>query len=238
MNILICDDVSDVALMLKKLIAFAISDVSIAVFNTPLSALDFIRQGKLPDVCFLDIIMPGMDGVTLAENLRKEGYNGPIVFLTTSNEYAAQSYKVNAFSYLLKPPVKEEVLNILRKLEDYKKNNDTAGLPVKTRNISKFILFRDISHVEVIRHNVYFRLADGEEIITARALGEITPALLADKRFAQCHRSFIVNMDNISEIQGNTAVMNCGKSVPISKNYSGFKKQYDKRLFMADDNSA
>jgi DNA-binding LytR/AlgR family response regulator len=225
------------ALALKKLIVFAIPDVSIIVFNTPMSALDFVRQGKQPDVCFLDILMPEMDGVTLADLLRKEGYAGHIVFLTNSNEYAAQSYKVNAFSYMLKPPVKEEVINILRKLEDFKKNADTASLPVKTRTLSKSILFRDISHVEVIKHNVHFRLKSGEEIIVTSAFSEITPRLLADNRFAQCHRSFVVNMDNIFEIQHNTAVMNCGKSIPISKNYSGFKKQYEKRLFKADDNT-
>jgi DNA-binding LytR/AlgR family response regulator len=223
------------ALALKKLVVFAMPDVSIMVFNTPQAALDFIKTGKRPDVCFLDILMPDMDGVTLADNLRKNGYNGPIVFLTTSNEYAAQSYKVNAFSYLLKPPVKEEVAAVLRKLEDLKEKSDTAGIPVKTRNISKFILFRDISHVEVIKHNVHFRLADGEEIIVTCAFSEVTPGLLADGRFAQCHRSFVVNMDNISEIQNNTAVMNCGKSIPISKNYSGFKKLYEKRLFTAED---
>jgi DNA-binding LytR/AlgR family response regulator len=224
------------ALMLKKIIVFELPDVSIMVFNSPVSALDFIRSGKQPNVCFLDIIMPEMDGVTLADNLRKEGYKNPIVFLTTSNEYAAQSYKVNAFSYLLKPPVKEEVVNTLRKLDDFKKNSDTAGIPVKTRNISKFILFRDLSHVEVIKHNVHFRLTGGEEIIVTCSFGEITPALLADSRFAQCHRSFVVNMDSISEMQGNTVIMNCGKTIPVSKNYGGFKKEYEKRLFRTDDN--
>jgi DNA-binding LytR/AlgR family response regulator len=230
-NILICDDVNDMALMLKKLIVFAVPDVSVMTFNSPQAALDFVRSGKQPDACFLDIIMAEMDGVTLADNLRKEGYNGPIIFLTSSNEYAAQSYKVNAFSYLLKPPVKEEVLNILYKLEDFKKSSDTAGLPVKTRNITKLILFRDISHVEVIKHNVHFSLINGEEIIVPGAFSEITPGLLADSRLAQCHRSFVVNMDSIAEVQNNTVIMNCGKSIPISKNYSDFKKQYEKRLF-------
>ena len=92
-------------------------------------------------------------------------------------------------------------------------------------------MFKDISHVEVIRHNVYFRLNDGKEIQISGVFSEIVPRLLADKRFAQCHRSFVVNMDAISGIQGNTAIMSCGKNIPISKNYSDFKKLYNSRLF-------
>jgi hypothetical protein len=69
------------------------------------------------------------------------------------------------------------------------------------------------------------------EVQIVGVFSEIAPKLLADKRFAQCHRSFVVNMDAISGIQGNVAIMCCGKNVPISKNYSEFKKQYQNRLF-------
>jgi DNA-binding LytR/AlgR family response regulator len=231
MNILICDDANDSALALKKIIAFSVSDVNIKVFNAGEDALTYIRSGKNPDLCFLDILMPEMDGIALAAKMRKEGYSGHIVFLTASNDYAAQSYQVEAFSYLLKPPNQKEVADILQKLKSTLEAADTAGLPVKTKQLSKLIMFKDISHVEVIRHNVHFRLTNGSEIQIVGVFSEIIPKLLADKRFAQCHRSFVVNMDAISGIQGNVAIMCCGKNVPISKNYSEFKKQYHNRLF-------
>jgi DNA-binding LytR/AlgR family response regulator len=175
--------------------------------------------------------MPEMDGISLAANMRKEGYGGSIVFLTAANDYAAQSYQVDAYSYLLKPPNEKEVAAILHKMKNTLEADDTAGLPVRTKQMSKLILFKDISHVEVIRHNVHFRLTDGCEVQIVGVFSEIVPKLLADKRFAQCHRSFVVNMDAISGIQGNVAIMCCGKNVPISKNYSEFKKQYQNRLF-------
>jgi DNA-binding LytR/AlgR family response regulator len=78
---------------------------------------------------------------------------------------------------------------------------------------------------------VLFCLTDGSEVQIAGDFSEIAPKLLADKRFAKCHRSFVVNMDAISGIQSNMAIMCCGKNVPISKNYSEFKKQYQNRLF-------
>jgi DNA-binding LytR/AlgR family response regulator len=172
-----------------------------------------------------------MDGILLAARMRIEGYSGPIVFLTAANDYAAQSYQVGAFSYLLKPPKEKEVATILQKLKKMLEAADTAGIPVKTKQLSKLILFRNISHVEVIRHNVHFRLTNGKEIQITGVFSEIIPKLPEDKRSAQCHRSFALNMDAISGIQGNVAIMCCGKNVPISKNYSGFKRQYHNRLF-------
>jgi DNA-binding LytR/AlgR family response regulator len=102
---------------------------------------------------------------------------------------------------------------------------------VKTKQIAKHILFKDISHIEVIRHNVHFRLIDGNEFQIVGVFSEIIPKLLEDERFAQCHRSFVVNMDDISGIRGNIAIMKCGKNIPVSRNYSEFKKLYQNRLF-------
>ena len=256
MNILICDDVSDAAVLLTKIISFSFPDAVIRTFNSAVETLAFFRSGKTPDICFLDIMMPEMDGILLAETMREEGYNGPIVFLTLSNDFAAQSYKVSAFSYLLKPPNASEVIAILRKAEKASKEGDLTGLQVKTKQVTRFILHRDISHVEVINQKLHLRLTDGTEVEIWSSLSEIMPKLTGkcqgichdshegqeshensdsrengDNRFAQCHNSFLVNMDNISCIQNNTVVMKSGEKIPISKKYADFKKLYEKRTF-------
>ena len=234
MNILICDDVSDVAIQLTKIISLSFPDAYIRTFNSAAGTLAFFRSGKIPDICFLDIIMPGMDGILLAEKLRTEGYGGPIVFLTLSNDFAAQSYKVEAFSYLLKPPNEKEVIAILHRVEKAYKERDAAGIHVKTKRITRFILHRDISHVEVINQKLFIRLIDGTEVEIWSSLSEIVPKLTGESRnsrFAQCHNSFVVNMDNISYIQGNTIIMKEGIKIPITKKYADFKKLYEKRVF-------
>ena len=237
MNIVICDDVNDEALQLKKIISLSCSDADIRTFASAAEVLAFFRSGKKPDICFLDIIMPEMDGILLAEEMRKEGYRGPIVFLTSANYYAAQSYSVSAFSYLLKPPNEKKVIAILEKAEKANKENDTLGIQVKTKQLKRLILHRDISHVEVINHRLYLRLTDGIEVEIWSSLSEIAPILMGENhnghgsRFAQCHGSFVVNMDNISYIQGNAVIMKSGKNIPISKKYADFKKLYEKRTF-------
>ena len=242
MNILICDDVNDAAVLLTKIISFSFPDADIRTFNSAAETLAFFRSGKIPDICFLDIIMPEMDGILLAETMREEGYGGPIVFLTLSNDFAAQSYKVSAFSYLLKPPNANEVISILRKAEKANKEGDSTGFHVKTKQVTRFILHREIAHVEVRNQKLFIRLLDSTEVEMWSSLSEIMPKLRGlgichdsrengDSRFVQCHKSFVVNMDFISYIQGNTIIMKYGKNIPISRGYANIKKLYDKRTF-------
>ena len=234
MNILICDDLRDAALQLTKIISLSFPDADIRTFNNAAETLAFFRSGKKPDICFLDIIMPEMDGILLAETMREEGYNGPIVFLTLSNDFAAQSYKVEAFSYLLKPPNANEVVTILRKAEKLNKESDSTGLQVKTKLMTRFILHRDISHIEVVNQKLYLRLTDDTEVEIWSSLSEIMTKLTGkclNSRFAQCHKSFVVNMDNIYYIEGNTIIMKDGKNIPISRGYTDIKKLYEKREF-------
>ena len=94
MKIPICDDVPDAAVQLTKIIALSFPDAIIHATHSGAEALEFIHSGKIPDIIFLDIIMPGIDGISLARTIRNKGYKGPIVFMTSSNEYAAQSYEL------------------------------------------------------------------------------------------------------------------------------------------------
>ena len=104
MNILICDDQKNDADALASLLHESGFDIKTALFANGREALDHVRTGPPADVCFLDIIMPEMSGVELAKKLRSLGYGGEIVFLTSSNDFARESYQVKAFDYLIKPP--------------------------------------------------------------------------------------------------------------------------------------
>ena len=237
MNILICDDVNDDALRLKNIIKEINKNTHIVIFNTAEDALTFITERKshnqmvMPDICFLDILMPEIDGITLARMMRDNRYTGHIAFLTNTNDYAAESYRVRASSYLLKPPYKEDVEKILIELENERKIEDTKGLLIKTKTTTMFLMFKDISHIEVLGHKVYYRLIKGEEIVESARFVDIASNLLSDKRFAQCHRSFVVNMDDVYKIQNNLAIMKSGKNIPISRNYADFSDRYVEYLF-------
>ena len=234
MNILICDDIHDEALCLEDAVRASGFEAQCRVFSGVSGAKDaltHIRSGAKIDVCFLDILMPGMSGVELAEELRRDQYSGEIVFCTTTNEYASESYEVEAFSYLLKPPNALSVAGILREIEGIRKKADTAGIHIQTRNLIRFLLFHEISYVEVIGRKIYFRLLGGGEIAVNATFGEIASVLLEDKRFAQCHRAYIVNMDEVSHIEDNVVSLRCGRKALISNVFAGFRKKYCAWIF-------
>ena len=124
---------------------------------------------------------------------------------------------------LLFPKTRQK--DLVPKPVNEQKTNE-KGIFVKTRQISRFILFNDISHIEVIGHKVHFFLLNGEEIIISSTFQDILPKLLSDSRFGQCHRSFVVNMDEISGLDGNICSMNKGQKIPISRTYADFKKHF------------
>jgi len=242
MNILICDDIPEEAQKLKNAIKTSCGEIEVNVvfFEKAQDVLNHVKTGAHIDVCFLDIIMPEMNGIELARNMRAANFYGKIVFLTASREYGVESYQVKAYSYLIKPVNTEDVTKLLNEIKNNSSIEDAplpeqrAGMKVETRNMTRFVHFYEISFVEVINKNVYFRLMDGSEIVIFASLSDVLPQLMADGRFAQCHRSFVVNMDAITQIRGKEIFLRCGKKAPISRNHKEFSQLYFKRIFAGD----
>ena len=231
MNILICDDMHDDGLKLQQAIKDSGVEAHCCYFDKGKDALSHIITGAKADVCFLDIIMPEMTGIELARQIRKAENAGgakarEIVFLTTSNEYASESFEVNAFSYLLKPPEPQKVATVLQEITKAKKASDNSGIPISTKDMTKFLYFRDISFIEVVNYKVMFRLVDGSELAVTSSLSAILSQVATDKRFAQCHRSFVVNMNDINKIMNNTVLMYSGVQIPISRTHADFCDKY------------
>jgi len=157
MNILICDDMHDDGLKLLQAIESSGIEADCCYFDSGADALSHIKTGAKADLCFLDIIMPEMTGIELARHIRKmetaEGTKArEIVFLTTSNEFASESFEVKAFSYLLKPPDPHKVAHILDEIINLEKTSDKSGIPITTKTMTKFLYFRDISYFVLCNH--------------------------------------------------------------------------------------
>lgn len=187
-----------------------------------------------PNCAILDIYMPDMKGTDLAVSLRKLGFTGPIGFLTSSNEFAAESYEVKAHSYLLKPVDKKKLFHLLDEFRVllHKKSAkpvDDAHIILNTKRSKTILYYRDIKWVEVRAHSLFYYVEKNgieEELKTTGTLKELSEILLKDSRFAVSHNSFIVNMDCIATIKLNEIVMYDGSKLPISRRHSAFKAKY------------
>lgn len=113
MKIIIIDDEMPVLTLLKRVLESFENVEIVGEYTNSINGLQAIYQLK-PDVCFLDIEMPELNGIQIAEELINQ--NIEVVFVTAYTQYAVEAFKVNAVDYILKPITKDEVTRVLGKL--------------------------------------------------------------------------------------------------------------------------
>ena len=227
MTVLVCDDIPDEAEKLSDMLN-NIGYRSLA-FTRGADALEYIRSGAAADICIIDIIMPEMSGIELAQILRESGFGGEIIFLSTSNEYGPQAYEVKAFYYLVKPPSQSSIRRVLDEIKTKHDQSDRSGIKIKVSGSARFIRFRDVEYTEVVKNYVTIYLTTGETVEIRSTFAEIAPQLLCDSRFIQCHQSYVVNMDAVVIMTSREITMSGGARIPVSKSYPDTKMKYLRR---------
>jgi DNA-binding LytR/AlgR family response regulator len=166
------------------------------------SAMDY-------DVVFLDIQMPGMDGVELAQALRVGGKNPKVVFVTAYEEYAVNAFKVRATDYLLKPFDDARLDDTVQRLlegrngrearpEGKKPQPPLAWVPTEVNGTTVPVPVEDIVYIYSEKDYVFVRTF-ADKLITRFTLQELTERL-SPRLFFRCHRSYLVNVRQVKEI--------------------------------------
>lgn len=205
-------------------------DLRIKSFHSAVDLLDEAGTEKFT-LYFLDVMMPGMDGMTAAREIRSFDMAAEIVFLTSSPSFAYESYGVKALDYLLKPIRRELLFPILDKLSQ-KEEKLQEGLLLKTSTKLIRVPFSQLVYVEVINKHLYFNLTDGSVREVAGALKDYEDVLLSRPEFMRTHRSYIVNMLQVAEFSLAGARTFTGKNLPVSRLlYPQLQKDYMNLLF-------
>ncbi|MDR0915023.1 MAG: LytTR family DNA-binding domain-containing protein [Oscillospiraceae bacterium] len=230
MNILVLDDDADI--LATEAALFAEKGQNVKAFTVANKLIDFYDSSpNSADVAVLDIILNGQktNGIDTARQLRTRGFEGPVVFLSSSKEFGPESYEVNASGYIEKPVNAEKIDTILRianGIVTRQKSKSEPEVIVSNGATARRIMFCDILFVEVTKNILNFHVTDGSIFAVRAPLKKYSPALLADKRFAESHRAFIVNLDYVSTVSGGEAVLLDGYKVPISKTQTKFKEKF------------
>ncbi len=216
MKIAICDDFIRDAKALHAIIAKypGISADNIRIYTDSLQLLSDFQTGA--DRCpllFLDIDMPGMDGITLGKQIKSIAPGTIIVFTTVHPQYAIDAYDCEAFHYVLKPCNEEKVLEILTKaIGKYHANH--ASIQVKYRNLPHNLLIDDIYYIECCKKHIVYHLAN-ETVETVDTLSNVYGKII-QYGFYQVHQGYIVNFAKVYEFKEHTIVLDNRKEVMIS----------------------
>lgn len=183
----------------------------------------------------LDVMMPGMDGMAAAREIRSFDDSADVVFLTYSPEFAYASYGVKASEYLLKPISSKLLFPFLDRLS-LREQKPEEGLVVKCGSTLVRILFSQLTYVEVNGKHLYFNLTDGTVREAFGSLNEYEAQLLSRPEFMRIHRSYIVNMLQAAEVSASGVHTFSGKNLPVSRLlYPQLQKDYMKLLFSEQD---
>lgn len=233
MKAIIIDDESNSRELLSSLAKKYTPELEIiAQYDNGADALLEIEKLK-PDILFLDIEMPNMNGFDFLEKCKYTDFY--LIFTTAYNEYAIQAIKNHAFDYLLKPIKRTEFINTIERLQKETQNNQKSKIEdllthlkmdksdkkivLATQDGMHFLEYDNIMYVKGDGSYTHYYCADGSKYLISKTLKD-AESKLTDSRFKRVHASYLINFDYVKKYQrgeGGFFVLRDGTSVPVSR---------------------
>ena len=232
--ILIDDEENSLNALQEKIIRHCPEVEIIATHTQPVNAIDAINNMK-PDVIFLDIEMPGMNGFTLLQKLQFKNFE--LIFVTAYDHYAVKAIRYSALDYLVKPVEPEDLKFAVRRAVDKRntvvsrqqfdllmENINPAAksfkrLAVPSYDGLHFIKISDIIYLEAHVNYTHLHLVNKQKYVVSRTIKDFEELLPADT-FLRIHNSYIINKDYVEKYirgDGGQVVLSNGAVLDVSK---------------------
>lgn len=199
----------------------------IGTFNGPEAAENFLEDNKT-DLIFLDIQMPGINGIEFARSIPKETL---VIYTTAFSEFATDSYEVDAIDYLIKPVKADRFAKAVDKASSYLKllNADNSQNNIQNVTEDYFfvkadrkmfkVYFKNIHYVEGLKDYVVMH-TEGQKVITGMNIKTIYDQL-PKNLFVRVSKSYVININHVDSVDNNTVYI--GKAeIPIGNVYRDF----------------
>lgn len=232
LRIAVCDDnINDLSVFVQYIILYRTSrnlNCEYTAFSNGFELISVLEKGKHFDIYCLDIIMPGFTGIDVAKEIRNFYKTAPIIFLTTSTEFAFESYSVKAVNYVLKPISKEKFFFTFDEiLEQIKAEEEEDFIIVKSNEGIQKILISNLVFAEINGRYVFYHLRSGKVIRCTELFSSVCENLLKYRCFFKPHRSYLVNMQYVDTIDNHQVLLQTLKSVPVAQGKAReIKQQY------------
>ena len=224
MRICFCDDEASTRSQFERMAAAWAAELQL--YNSAEQLLFEVGQPEAQELAFdlilLDIQMGGMDGITLARQLRAQDKRVTLAFLTAAREYVFEGYEVQAVRYLLKPMQQEKVFELL----DLARQNlqEQPSLILNCADEKKKLYLSQIAAIEAQGHYLIFHTTTGQ--LQQKASLSSLAGHLGDS-FVMSHRSFYVNLAHLLRISRTECTLDTGLTVPVSRGaYKNLNEQF------------
>ncbi|KPU45039.1 transcriptional regulatory protein YpdB [Oxobacter pfennigii] len=232
LQIAVCDDnIDELSNMVQLINLYRTSrhlNCEHAAFSNGFELISALEKGKRFDIYCLDIMMPGFTGIDAAKEIRTFDKTAPILFFTSSPEFALESYSVKAINYVLKPISKEKLFFTFDELlEQIKAKEEEDAVIVKSNEGIQKILISNLAFAEVIGRNVLYHLRSGKVVECTEPFSSVCDNLLKYGCFIKPHRSYLVNMQYVDTIENHQITLQTLSAVPVAQGKAKeIKQQY------------
>ena len=238
-KIAFCDDDCSVLSDLHELLALYRAEKNKEIddftFHSPLDLISEIERGTRFDILFLDVLMPGENGIDVAAEIRSFDKNAKIIFLTSSSEFAVQSYTVNAFYYQLKPICAKSFTRLMDGVLSQCEKEQASSLILHCKAGITRIKPSQLEYCEVIHRTLFIHLTSGKVLECTGSLEELSKQLMPYGNFLRPHRSYLVNLEYIQNLSYRAITMSCLAEIPLPRGkYNEIKNAFLEYAFLAD----
>lgn len=172
------------------------------------------RYQPLYDIVFMDIRMPGMNGMAAAQQLRQADPVTILVFVTSMVQYAVKGYAVDAMDFIVKP-VQYPVFSIkMKRVLQAVRMKQQRGILLQVEGAKQVIPLSHIQYVEVIDHELSYHTTQGVYTVRGK-LGEAAQQLPAEL-FFRCSASHLINLRYVTRLSGEDVVL-AGQTIRVSR---------------------
>lgn len=222
-NVALCEENREELDKIKNIISYKINKkINIIEFANNEEINDFIKKSTV-DICFLDIDSYEEKGLEIAINIKKANKKSIIIFLSKGEYYVMEAFRLRAFDYLIKPLTEDIIINLwedikerLEEIDKLKKYDNELSIANKENGFK--VKYEKILYFEKKLRKI--RVVCDDKVIEYYGVFKDLYKSLDNTCFTQCHQSFIVNNDKISEYSNQSLYLQgCSNVIPVSKAY-------------------
>lgn len=234
LHIAICDDDQTDAGRINQLVkAWAVNqqeEIRVACFTSAYLLLDEVSKGVDFDIFLLDILMPEMTGISLGERLQTYLTEPLLIYLTSSEDFYSDAFRLYAFQYLCKPLAQSSLFSALDKARLRCEKRKRALFVLKTAEGVLQIPLRSIVYAELREHIGHLHLTGGGDLPSQylrTGFDVFTKPLLQEAQFVKTHAAFVANLAFSEKLTPNSLTLTTGAMVPIARAFAAqVRKQY------------